>query len=55
KVTRAGEQQLYPDHPERFDKESLTGRCYWEADLTGFADISVAYKGISRKGWSNDC
>ncbi|XP_067303148.1 protein NLRC3-like [Pseudorasbora parva] len=53
----------YPDHSERFDKspqllcrESLTGRCYWEVELSGKgAFISMAYKGISRKGESDDC
>ncbi|XP_052466621.1 protein NLRC3 isoform X3 [Carassius gibelio] len=55
------DHQPYTDHPDRFEnseqvlcKESLTGRCYWEADLTGWAHIAVAYKGISRKGGS-DC
>ncbi|CAM4515626.1 unnamed protein product [Leuciscus chuanchicus] len=55
------ERQPYPDHPERFDVpqvlcgESLTGRCYWEAEWSGYnADISVTYKGISRKG-ERDC
>ncbi|XP_073784250.1 NLR family CARD domain-containing protein 3 [Danio rerio] len=52
-------KQLYPDHPERFDeshqvlcKESLTGHCYWEAEWSGDegVNMSVAYKGISRKG-----
>ncbi|XP_048858173.1 stonustoxin subunit beta-like [Brienomyrus brachyistius] len=60
KVTRGGEEQPYPDHPERFDhwpqvlcRESLTGRCYWEAEWDGDgADIGVTYKGIRRKGWS---
>ncbi|XDV16868.1 hypothetical protein PO909_016386 [Leuciscus waleckii] len=62
KVTRVKERQPYPDHPERFDyygnvlcKESLTGRCYWEAEWSGVADIAVVYKGISRKGNSNEC
>ncbi|CAL8316164.1 unnamed protein product [Arctogadus glacialis] len=38
KVTRVGEDQSYPDHPDRFDsvpqvlgREALTGRCYWES------------------------
>ncbi len=55
------ECQSYPDHPERFDecpqvlcRESLSGRCYWEAEWSGEADISVTYKRINRKGWS-DC
>ncbi|CAM4695421.1 unnamed protein product [Leuciscus chuanchicus] len=61
-VTSVFEQQPYPDHPERFDVfpqvvcgESLTGRCYWEAEWSGYAVISVTYKGISRKGESKDC
>ncbi|XP_048854600.1 NACHT, LRR and PYD domains-containing protein 12-like isoform X1 [Brienomyrus brachyistius] len=61
KVTR-GAKRPYPDHPERFDsypqvlcRESLTGRCYWEAEWDGDgAWIGVTYKGIGRKGVS-DC
>ncbi|XP_048853509.1 NLR family CARD domain-containing protein 3-like isoform X5 [Brienomyrus brachyistius] len=61
KVT-GGAEQPYPDHPERFDswsqvlcRESLTGRCYWEAEWDGDAAcIGVTYKGIGRKGGS-DC
>ncbi|XP_048858139.1 NACHT, LRR and PYD domains-containing protein 12-like isoform X4 [Brienomyrus brachyistius] len=57
-----GAEQPYPDHPERFDiypqvlcRESLTGRCYWEAEWDGDgALIGVTYKGIRRKGVS-DC
>ncbi|XP_051972187.1 NLR family CARD domain-containing protein 3-like [Xyrauchen texanus] len=63
KVTCVRECQSYPDHPERFDvyhqvlcRESLTGRCYWETQWSGNgSDISVSYKGISRKGGSYDC
>ncbi|XP_048866959.1 tripartite motif-containing protein 16-like [Brienomyrus brachyistius] len=62
KVT-LGAEQPYPDHPERFDwwpqvlcRESLTGRCYWEAEWSGDgAQIGVTYKGIGRKGGSYDC
>ncbi|XP_048866332.1 uncharacterized protein LOC125739857 [Brienomyrus brachyistius] len=58
-----GAEQPYPDHPERFDywtqvlcRESLTGRCYWEAEWSGDAAwIGVTYKGIRRKGESTDC
>ncbi|XP_048025268.1 NACHT, LRR and PYD domains-containing protein 12-like [Megalobrama amblycephala] len=58
KITRVLDHQLYPDHPERFDecrqvlcRESLTGRCYWEAEWSGMgADIAVTYKGINRNG-----
>ncbi|ROL51892.1 NLR family CARD domain-containing protein 3 [Anabarilius grahami] len=62
KVTHVEEEQSYPDHPERFDvlpqvlcRESLSGRCYWEAEWSGWADISMMYKGISRRGKSDDC
>ncbi|XP_051760139.1 NACHT, LRR and PYD domains-containing protein 12-like [Ctenopharyngodon idella] len=62
KMTRVLNHQMYPDHPERFDTwcqvlcgESLTGRCYWEAEWDGPGlEISVTYKGIRRKGGS-DC
>ncbi|XP_076846128.1 uncharacterized protein LOC143491205 [Brachyhypopomus gauderio] len=73
-----GEQQSYPDHPDRFENywqvlsresvcgesvcgesvcgESVCGRCYWEAEWSGAgAVIAVTYKGISRKGHSDDC
>ncbi|XP_073801195.1 uncharacterized protein isoform X2 [Danio rerio] len=61
KATGVEESQSYPDHPDRFDvrqvvsKESLTGRCYWETQWSGSAEISVCYKGIKRKGGSYDC
>ncbi|KAK9960242.1 hypothetical protein ABG768_010317 [Culter alburnus] len=61
KVTHVRKKQPYPDHPERFEcyqvlcRESLTGRCYWETEWSGTADISVTYKGISRRGRSDDC
>ncbi|XP_048854283.1 NLR family CARD domain-containing protein 3-like isoform X2 [Brienomyrus brachyistius] len=65
KVTHEwGAEQPYPDHPERFDgwclqvlcRESLTGRCYWEAEWDGVvALIGVTYKGIGRKGGRDDC
>ncbi|XP_067296576.1 NACHT, LRR and PYD domains-containing protein 3-like [Pseudorasbora parva] len=64
KVTCVRERQPYPDHPDRFDGyppqvvcgESLTGRCYWEAEWSGGdAVIAVAYKGIRRRGGTIDC
>ncbi|XP_014059667.2 NACHT, LRR and PYD domains-containing protein 12 isoform X1 [Salmo salar] len=63
KVTWEIEEQLYPDHPDRFMdwtqvlcREGLTGRCYWEAEWSGdVVDIAVTYKGISRKGVGKDC
>lgn len=49
-------RQSYPDHPDRFDgpqvlcKEGLTGRHYWEVELSSFADVGVAYKSMDRVG-----
>ncbi|XP_052436346.1 NACHT, LRR and PYD domains-containing protein 3 isoform X16 [Carassius gibelio] len=61
KVTRVRYPQPYPDHPERFEchqvlcRERLTGRCYWEAKWRGGGvNISVTYKGISRKGYGEN-
>ncbi|XP_051747711.1 tripartite motif-containing protein 16-like [Ctenopharyngodon idella] len=56
--------QLYPDHPDRFDyyrqvfcRESVSDRrCYWEIEWSGYnVAISVSYKSISRKGRGNEC
>ncbi|XP_064872306.1 NACHT, LRR and PYD domains-containing protein 3-like [Oncorhynchus nerka] len=62
KVTCRRKKQPYPDHPERFEywgqvlcREGLTGRCYWEVEWSGRADIGVTYKGISRRGGVKDC
>ncbi|XP_065820161.1 tripartite motif-containing protein 16-like [Labrus bergylta] len=62
KVTRVKEDQSYPDHPDRFEywyqllcRNGLTGRCYWEVECRGYVDISVSYRGIKRKGNSDDC
>ncbi|XP_042274293.1 protein NLRC3-like [Thunnus maccoyii] len=62
KVTRVKEDQSYPAHPDRFDvwvqllcRNDLTGRCYWEVEWRGRVDISVSYRGIRRKGNSDDC
>ncbi|XP_050963889.1 NACHT, LRR and PYD domains-containing protein 3 isoform X2 [Labeo rohita] len=61
-ATYVEESQSYPDHPDRFDgcpqvlcRKSLSGRCYWEAEWSGTAIISVTYKGIRRKGGSCSC
>ncbi|XP_037399432.1 NACHT, LRR and PYD domains-containing protein 12-like isoform X3 [Pygocentrus nattereri] len=48
-----------PDHPDRFEqweqvlsKETLSGRCYWEAEWRGpEAAVAVAYKTMRRKGY----
>ncbi|XP_045068681.1 tripartite motif-containing protein 16-like [Coregonus clupeaformis] len=56
KVTRTGQVQPYPDHPDRFTndlmvlcREGLSGRCYWEVEWSGWCvDTAVSYKDISR-------
>ncbi|XP_029923967.1 neoverrucotoxin subunit alpha-like isoform X1 [Myripristis murdjan] len=60
-VTWEGEWQPYPGHPERFEdwwqilcRDGLTGRCYWEVWKTGRVDIGVAYRGIRRRGKTED-
>ncbi|KAL4006197.1 hypothetical protein ACER0C_000049 [Sarotherodon galilaeus] len=61
KVTHVEEVQSYPDHPDRCDvyqllcRDGLTGRCYWEVEWTRRAWISVSYRGIKRKGRSDEC
>lgn len=54
----------YPDNSGRFNhwqqvlcKEGLSGtRFYWEVTWNGTEiDVAVAYKGMNRKGKSNDC
>ncbi|XP_023999337.1 stonustoxin subunit beta-like, partial [Salvelinus sp. IW2-2015] len=63
KVTWGKEERLYPDHPERFVvwpqvlcRDGLTGRCYWEAEMSGGGDdIGMTYRGISRTGNTDDC
>uniref|UniRef100_A0A673KLQ2 B30.2/SPRY domain-containing protein n=1 Tax=Sinocyclocheilus rhinocerous TaxID=307959 RepID=A0A673KLQ2_9TELE len=62
KVTYVQEKQLYPDHLERFKdyeqvlcSKSLTGRCYWEVEWSGFrTDVAVTYKRNSREGEGHD-
>uniref|UniRef100_A0A8C5DG20 Protein NLRC3-like n=1 Tax=Gouania willdenowi TaxID=441366 RepID=A0A8C5DG20_GOUWI len=60
-VTCVWEEELYPDHQDRFDhyqvlcSTGLTGHCYWEVEWNGNVFIAVSYRGISRKGDSNDC
>ncbi|XP_070849990.1 NLR family CARD domain-containing protein 3-like [Chaetodon trifascialis] len=61
-ATYVGEDQSYPDHPDRFDRcpqllcgTGLTGRCYWEVEWTGRVSVSVSYRRIRRKGDSDDC
>ncbi|XP_056448678.1 NLR family CARD domain-containing protein 3-like isoform X2 [Gadus chalcogrammus] len=62
KVTLVGEDQSFPDHPERFvswsqvlGRKALTGRCYWEVERKGRVEIAVTYRGIPRRGRGDDC
>ncbi|XP_028254139.1 NACHT, LRR and PYD domains-containing protein 12-like [Parambassis ranga] len=62
KVTYVEEKQPYPDHPDRFEigsqllcRNVLTGRCYWEVEWSGEAEITVSYRTIRRKGRHVDC
>ncbi|XP_041834299.1 NLR family CARD domain-containing protein 3-like isoform X2 [Melanotaenia boesemani] len=62
KVSYGKELQSYPDDDDRFEvkpqllcKEGLTGRCYWEVKWSGRVFVSVSYKGIRRKGSSDEC
>lgn len=60
KVKYLSEPQRYPDHPDRFDRaqllcrDGLVGRGYWEVEWTGEVYIAVSYRGIRRKGDSNE-
>ncbi|KAG8014905.1 hypothetical protein GBF38_003613 [Nibea albiflora] len=62
KVTYVREKLSYPDHAERFEhchqllcRDGLTGRCYWEVEWRGDVDVSVSYRRIMRRGYSDDC
>ncbi|KAI4903206.1 hypothetical protein NFI96_026590 [Prochilodus magdalenae] len=61
-ATRVTELQPYGSNPERFSqcvyvlcRESLSGRCYWEAQFTDdLAGVALTYEGINRKGRGDD-
>ncbi|CAL8376061.1 unnamed protein product [Arctogadus glacialis] len=60
-LVEEGQGKEIPDHPERFVsqpqvlcREGLTGRCYWEVEWDGRVSIGVTYRGITRRGGSND-
>ncbi|XP_075933366.1 protein NLRC3-like [Anarhichas minor] len=62
KMTCVEKDQSYPDHPDRFDvcpqllcRTGLTGRCYWEVEWRERVSVSVSYRGIRRRGDSEDC
>ncbi|KAJ0069121.1 hypothetical protein NL108_018123 [Boleophthalmus pectinirostris] len=55
-VTWMREEQLYPDHEDRFTDQTqvlsstgLRGRCYWEVEWRGGVDIAVSYRRIRRR------
>ncbi|XP_059210825.1 tripartite motif-containing protein 16-like [Centropristis striata] len=59
KTTLDRKNKQYPYHQERFSqqaqvlsKDGLTGRCYWEVEMSGNSRVAVAYKSISRSGHS---
>ncbi|XP_065122548.1 E3 ubiquitin-protein ligase TRIM16-like [Paramisgurnus dabryanus] len=59
-ITYIDTVQPYPDHLDRFAcypqvlcSESVSGRCYWKVEWSGVVYISVSYKSINRKEWSN--
>ncbi|XP_026208078.1 NLR family CARD domain-containing protein 3-like [Anabas testudineus] len=62
KVIWMEEDQSYPDRPDCFDQyrqllcsNGLTGRCYWEVEWSGRVYISVSYRGIRKRGDSEEC
>ena len=60
KVTYVKKEQIYPDHPDRFQcyqllcRNVVTGRCYWEVEWRGDVYISVSYREIRRRGDLNE-
>ncbi|XP_067314275.1 tripartite motif-containing protein 16-like [Pseudorasbora parva] len=62
-VTNTDTDQLYPDHPDRFDewpqvlcREFVCGRGYWEIEWCGdYVYISVSYKSYSSKERGLEC
>ncbi|XP_022617563.1 tripartite motif-containing protein 16-like isoform X1 [Seriola dumerili] len=62
KATLMRQCQSYSSHADRFttwhqvlNRESLTGRCYWEVEWRGGVLVAVAYKNISRAGRLDEC
>ncbi|XP_026200192.1 tripartite motif-containing protein 16-like [Anabas testudineus] len=60
KITFCAQIQPYPQHPDRFihitqvlSKEGLTGRCYWEVEMSRCVAVAVTYKSIARSGEFN--
>ncbi|XP_076579404.1 NLR family CARD domain-containing protein 3-like isoform X2 [Chaetodon auriga] len=61
KMTSVKEDQSYPDHPDRFHwwpqllcGTGLTGRCYWEVEMTGEVYVSFGVEEVSWSSQSHD-
>ncbi|KAM6960345.1 tripartite motif-containing protein 16-like [Tautogolabrus adspersus] len=61
KITFDGKNTAYIQHPNRFihspqvlSKDGLSGRCYWEVEMSRDASVAVAYKSIGRSGDLNE-
>ncbi|KAK7879290.1 hypothetical protein WMY93_033928 [Mugilogobius chulae] len=61
-VTRVLWEHQYPDHEDRFTLcpqvlscTGLRGRCYWEVNWSGVVSIAVSYRGIRRRGETEEC
>ncbi|XP_059211291.1 tripartite motif-containing protein 16-like [Centropristis striata] len=57
KVTFDRKNTYFPEHPDRIihrsqvlSRDGLTGRCYWEVEMSGDAGVAVTYKSIIRSG-----
>ncbi|KAM4730494.1 protein NLRC3-like [Anableps anableps] len=40
--------------PQLLCQNALSGRCYWEVEWKGKIEISITYRGIRRRGFTND-
>ncbi|XP_072320757.1 NACHT, LRR and PYD domains-containing protein 3-like [Eucyclogobius newberryi] len=62
RTVRLSEPRLVPDHEDRFThwpqvlaSSGLRGRCYWEVECEEDVDVAVSYRGIRRRGGSDEC
>uniref|UniRef100_A0A8P4KF40 Tripartite motif-containing protein 16 n=1 Tax=Dicentrarchus labrax TaxID=13489 RepID=A0A8P4KF40_DICLA len=60
KATVTSEKQLYSSHRDRFtdmfqvlNRESLSGRHYWEVEMRYEVSVAVTYKDINRAGYTS--
>ncbi|XP_072314717.1 stonustoxin subunit beta-like [Eucyclogobius newberryi] len=61
RTVRVSESEQVPDHEDRFThwrqvlaSSGLRGRCYWEVKCEGDVDVAVSYRGIRRRGKSEE-